>query len=141
MNPYSFFKIVFFVLAYGTGGSAFSINNFFANDGKQVLFNGVVQYGAYVGAQAVGNHLSRAILFPIVANSKVAADFIQAAGPLPSQGERAATVALVFSAAAAVTKSGDIPTNVAMGSLIPTFVQYMLAILIKFCNYFIKSFL
>jgi len=92
MNPYSFFKIVFFVLAYGTGGSAFSINNFFANDGKQVLFNGVVQYGAYVGGQAVGNHLSPAILFPIVANSKVAADFIQAAGPLPSQGERAATV-------------------------------------------------
>lgn len=47
---------------------------------------------------------------------------------MPIQTKRTTTVALLFSAAAAITKSGDIPTNAAIGPLIAVFVQYMLSV-------------
>lgn len=44
---------------------------------------------------------------------------------MPGQAERVATVALVFSTAGLLTKTGYIPTNVTMGALIAAFADYM----------------
>ena len=44
---------------------------------------------------------------------------------MPGQPERVATVAFVFSTAGLLTKTGDIPTNATMGTLIVAFADYM----------------
>ena len=64
-------------------------------------------------------------LVPICANSKVALDFIQAANSMPIANERVATVALVYTTAAAIVKTGNISVNGGMGAVIAEFVRYM----------------
>ena len=100
IDPKTFYRIVFLTLARDSAVTAFSLADFFANGGKQVLINAAAQYVGYIGAEAVGNTLTPEILLPIFANSKLAAGFIQAANNMPITSERAATVALVFSTAA-----------------------------------------
>ena len=103
----------------------FSLTNFFANGGKEILINSAAQYGGYIAATAVGNSITPAILIPIFANSKLATDFIQFSNNMPGQSERVATVAFVFSTAGLLTKTGDISTNPTMGALIAAFADYM----------------
>jgi hypothetical protein len=104
---------------------AFSVADFFANGGKQILLNSAAQYGGYIAATAVGNTITPSILLPFFANSKLAADFLQLSHSMPGQPERVATVAFVFSTATLLTKTGDIPTNATMGGLIAAFTDYM----------------
>ena len=99
--------------------TAFSLADFFANDGKQVLINRAAQYGGYFAAKAAGNTIVPSILIPIVANSKLGADFLPTSQGMPGHPERVATVAFIFSTAGLITKTADIPTNATMGALIP----------------------
>ena len=64
-------------------------------------------------------------LVPICANFKVALDFIQAANSTPVATERVTTVALVYTTAAAIVKTGNISVNGGMGAVIAEFVRYM----------------
>jgi hypothetical protein len=112
-------------LGSGFSRSGFSLANFFANGGKEILINSAAQYGGYIAATAVGNSITPEILIPVFANSKLATDFLQLSNNLPGQPERVATVALVFSTAGLLTKTGDIPTNATMGALIAAFADYM----------------
>ena len=125
MSPETYYKIVLLMLAKDSVALSFSLGNFFANGGKEILVNTAAQYGGYIAAKAVGNSVTPAILIPIVANSKLASDFIQVSSNMPGQYERAATVAFVFSTAGLITKTTDIPTNATMGGLIAAFADYM----------------
>lgn len=125
MSPETYYKIVFLILTRDTVAFGFSLANFFANGGKQVLINSAAQYGGYIASTAIGNNIGPSILLPIISNSKLAGDFIQFSNNMPVQPERVATVAFVFSTAALITKTGDIPMNATMGALIATFADYM----------------
>ena len=125
MSPETYYKIVFLLLARDSVALGFSLANFFANGGKEILINSAAQYGGYIAATAVGNSITPEILIPVFANSKLATDFLQLSNNLPGQPERVATVAFVFSTAGLLTKTGDIPTNATMGALIAAFADYM----------------
>ena len=125
MSPETYYRIVLLMLARDSVALGFSLVNFFANGGKQILINSAAQYGGYIAATAVGNTITPEILIPVFANSKLAADFLQFSNNMPGQPERVATVAFVFSTAGLLTKTGDIPTNATMGGLIAAFASYM----------------
>ena len=125
MSPETYYKVVLLLLARDSVALGFSLANFFANGGKEILINSAAQYGGYIAATAVGNSITPEILIPVFANSKLATDFLQLSNNLPGQPERVATVALVFSTAGLLTKTGDIPTNATMGGLIAAFADYM----------------
>ena len=125
MSPETYYKIVLLMLTRDTVAFGFSLANFFANGRKQVLINSAAQYGGYIASTAVGNTIGPSILVPIIANSKLAGDFIQFSNNMPVQRERVTTVAFVFSTGALLTKTGDIPTNATMGALIAAFADYM----------------
>lgn len=125
MSPETYYKVVFLLLARDSVALGFSLANFFANGGKEIIINGAAQYGDYIAARAVGNSITPEILIPVFANSKLATDFLQLSNNLPGQPERVATVALLFSTAGLITKTGDIPTNATMGALIAAFADYM----------------
>ena len=105
--------------------TGFSLANFFANGGKQILVTSAAQYGDYFAAKAVGNVITPSIIIPIIANSKLADDFLEASQGIPGHSERVATVAFVFSTVGLITKTGDIPMNASMGAVILAFVDYM----------------
>ena len=127
MSPETYYKVVFLLLARDSVAMGFSLANFFANGGKEILINSVAQYGGYIAATAVGNSLTPEILIPVFVNSKLAIDFLQLSNNLnlPGQSERVATVALIFSTAGLLTKTTDITTNATMGALIAAFAEYM----------------
>lgn len=125
MSPEIYYRILFFMLTRNSVALGFSLANFFANGGKEILINSAAQYGGYIAATAVGNSITPEILIPVFANSKLAADFLQFSNNMPGQPERVATVAFVFSTAGLLTKTGDIPTNATMGALIAAFADYM----------------
>jgi hypothetical protein len=125
MSPETYYKIVLLMLSRDSVAMGFSLADFFANGGKQILLNTAAQYGGYIASTAVGNTLTPSILIPVVANSKLAADFLQASHGMPGQPERVAAVAFLFSAAGLITKVGDIPTNASMGAVIAAFAGYM----------------
>ena len=125
MSPETYYRIVFLMLARDSVALGFSLANFFANGGKEILFNSAAQYGGYIAATAVGNSITPEILIPVFANSKLATDFLQFSNNMPGQPGRVATVAFVFSTAGLLTKTGDIPTNATMGALIAAFADYM----------------
>ena len=125
MSPENYYKIVFLMLTRESIAMGFSLANFLANGGKEILVNTAAQYGGYIAATAVGNNFTPSILIPVFANSKLVHDFLQASHGMPAQPERVATIAFVFSAAALVTRTGDIPTNASMGALIAAFADYM----------------
>ena len=111
MSPEIYYKIVLLMLTRDSVVMAFSLADFFANGGKQILINTAAQYGGYIAATAVGNNITPSILIPVLANSKLANDFLQVSHGMPGQPERVATIAFLFSAAGLITKTGDIPTN------------------------------
>ena len=78
MSPETYYKIVLLMLCRNSVAVGFSLADFFANGGKQILLNTAAQYGGYIAATAVGNTLTPSILIPVFANSKLAADFLQA---------------------------------------------------------------
>ena len=125
MSPETYYKVVLLLLARDSVALGFSLANFFANGGKEILINSAAQYGGYIAATAVGNSITPEILIPVFANSKLATDFLQLSNNLPGQPEKVATVASVFSTAGLLTKTGDIPTNATMGALIAAFADYM----------------
>lgn len=125
MNPEIYFKILLLTLGRDTVSTAFSLADFFANDGKQILINSAAQYGGYFAAKTVVNQIALSILIPIVANSKLGTDFLQASQNMPGHPERVATVAFVFSTAGLITKTTGIATNATMGALIAAFADYM----------------
>ena len=125
MSPETYYKVVLFLLTRDSVALGFSLANFFANGGKEILINSAAQYGGYIAATAVGNSITPEILIPVFANSKLATDFLQLSNNLPGQPEKVATVASVFSTAGLLTKTGDIPTNATMGALIAAFADYM----------------
>ena len=104
MSPETYYKVVLLLLARDSVALGFSLANFFANGGKEILINSAAQYGGYIAATAVGNSITPEILIPVFANSKLATDFLQLSNNLPGQPERVATVALVFSTAGLLTK-------------------------------------
>ena len=124
MTPEIYFRIVLLALGRDYAVNAFTLVDFFANGGKQVVINSLSQYGGYVGAQAVGNQFTPQILLLFISNTQLASQFLQLPGMLPVQ-ERIATLALTLGASAAVTKTGDIPTNIAAGTLVAALSQYM----------------
>jgi hypothetical protein len=104
MAPEIYYRIVLLMLASDSDTMGFSLADFFANGGKQVLLNSAAQYGGYIAAIAVGNTVTSSILIPFLANSKLATDFLPASNSMPGQPERVATIALVFSTAGLLTK-------------------------------------
>lgn len=125
MDPETYYKILLIMLARDSSVMAFSLVDFFANGGKQILINTAAQYGGYIAATAVGNNITPSVLIPVLTNSKLANDFLQSSHNMPDQPERVATIAVLFSAAGLITKTGDIPTNTTMGALISAFADYM----------------
>jgi len=55
MSPEIYYRIVLLVLARDSVAMGFSLADFFANGGKQILLNNAAQYGGYIAATAVGN--------------------------------------------------------------------------------------
>lgn len=84
--------------------------------------------GGYVIAKSIGNVVTPANLVAIVTNSKIAYDYLQAIQNMPGHPEKVATVALVFSLGGLITKTGDLPTNLGMVSLLIGFVDYMASV-------------
>ena len=123
MTPETYFKILLLSLGRDCFVTAFTGADFFMNGGKQVIFNALVQYGDYVGSQAIGNQVTPEMLLPIIANTQLTGKFLQIPGIPPVQ-ERVATLALTYGAGAAVTKIGDIPMNFAAGAMISALSQY-----------------
>lgn len=66
-------------------------------------------------------------LLVMISNLKIGYDFIELGSNLVQQRERAATLALLYSTAGAITKVGDIPSNATMGALLAAFGEYMLS--------------
>lgn len=124
MAPEIYFRILLLALGRDYVATAFTLGDFFANGGKQIILNSLAQYGGYVGAQAVGNQFTPQILLPIISNTQLASKFLQIPGMPPVQ-ERIATLAFTLGAGAAVTKTGDVPMNIAAGTLIAALSQYM----------------
>ena len=102
INPVTYSRIIFIIWAQNSVVAAFSVADFLANGGKQVLVNAAAQYAGYM----LANPENLNNLVPICANSKVALDFIQAANSMPIANERVATVALLYTTATAVIKTG-----------------------------------
>lgn len=128
MSPETYYRIVLLLLARDSAALGFSLANFFANGGKQILINAATQYGGYCVGKAVGNSITPSIVLPIFANSKLAADFVMMSSStpdMPTRFERVATVAMAFSTSGLVIKTGDMPTNGAVGGFIAAFVEYM----------------
>ena len=84
-NLETYFKIMILALSRESLVTAFTVADFFANGGKQIIINGLVQYAGYLGSQAVGNQLTPEIVLPIVANTKLAGQFVQIPGMPPVQ--------------------------------------------------------
>ena len=124
MTPNTYFKILLLVLGQDSFVRAFTIADFLANEGKQVLVNASAQYGAYIGSQAIGNQVTPEIVLPVIANLPLAGKFLQIPGK-SSVEEWIATLALTYGAGAAVTKVGDVPMNFAAGAMISALSQYM----------------
>jgi hypothetical protein len=82
------------------------------------------QYVSYVGANALANVVPNAVWLPLLYNPKVACDFVQASSSI-SHTDRADAIASLFVTGGLITKSADIPTNIAIGTVIAAFVQYM----------------
>lgn len=114
MSPETYYKIMLFTMGRFILVIGFSVGDFFANGGKQILINSIAQYGGYIGATTVNNVMTPLILIPIVSNLNIAKDFILVSSNMPEQAERVATVTLLFSAAGLITKTGNIPINAAI---------------------------
>ena len=99
INPVTYSRIILIILAQNSVVAAFSVADFLANGGGKVLFNSLLQYAGYVAMNPDN-------LVPICANSKLALDFIQDANSMPIANERVATVALLYTTATAVIKTG-----------------------------------
>ena len=67
MSPETYYKIVLLLLARDSVALGFSLANFFANGGKEILINSAAQYGGYIAATAVGNSITPEILIPAFA--------------------------------------------------------------------------
>ena len=80
MTPNTYFKILLLVLGQDSFVRAFTIADFLANEGKQVLVNASAQYGAYIGSQAIGNQVTPEIVLPVIANLPLAGKFLQIPG-------------------------------------------------------------
>lgn len=65
---------------------------------------------------------------PLFTNSKIATDYLEATQSMPGHAERVATVALVFSLGGLIIKTGDLPTNLGMVSLVIAFADYMASV-------------
>lgn len=50
MSPETYYRIVFLMLARDSVALGFSLANFFANGGKEILINSAAQYGGYIAA-------------------------------------------------------------------------------------------
>ena len=124
MTQQTYFKILLLALGQDSLAAAFTVGEFFANGGKQVIANILVQYVGYLGTQAVGNQVTPEMVLPIIANTQLAGKFLQIPGMPPVQ-ERVAILAFKYGAGAAVTKVGDLPMNLTVGALIGTLSQYM----------------
>jgi len=61
MSPETYYRIVLLMLARDSVALGFSIANFFANGGKEILINSAAQYGGYIAATAVGNSITPSI--------------------------------------------------------------------------------
>ena len=48
MSPETYYKIMLIMLARDSTVMAFSLADFFANGGKQILINTAAQYGGYI---------------------------------------------------------------------------------------------
>ena len=66
-------------------------------------------------------------LVPICPNSKLALDFIQATDFMPIANELVATVAIVYTTAATITKTSNIQVNAGPSVVIAEFVRYIVS--------------
>ena len=99
MTPDTYFKIFLLAVGKDSLAAAFTLGEFFANGGKQVVVNALVQYGGYLGTQAVGNQVTPEMVLPVIANTQLAGKFLQIPGMPPVQ-ERIATLAFTYGAGA-----------------------------------------
>lgn len=127
MAPEYYFRIAILMMARETLVTAFSILDFASHIDRQIAINSLAQLGSYIATKSVGNDLKPSNILPVVSNLKTGYDFIQLGSDLVQQRERAATLALLYSTAGAITKVGDIPSNASMGALLAAFGEYMLS--------------
>ena len=76
MTPEIYLRIVLLALGRDSLATAFTVAEFFANGGKQIILNGLAQYGGYLGTQAVGNQVNPEMLLPIISNTQLAGKFL-----------------------------------------------------------------
>ena len=111
ISPETMLRVVAFTLVGEFGAAAFSL----AVEMRSLCTNAAVQYGTYIGAQAVGNTVP--VFLPVIANTRLIQHYVTAsAGGTPA--EKALSVGLLFSAAGVLTRTSDVPTNMAVGALI-----------------------
>jgi len=127
MAPEYYFRIAILMMARETLVTAFSIIDFASHLDRQIAINALAQLGSYIATKSVGNDLKPSNILPVVSNLKTGYDFIELGSNLVQQRERAATLALLYSTAGALTKVGDIPSNASMGALLAAFGEYMLS--------------
>lgn len=79
-----------------------------------------------MGGLPVGNDSTPTqLLFPFIANSQLAQQFIKISITGSTQTERAITCFLTFTVGGVMAKVGDMPTNATMGGMISAFSQFM----------------
>jgi len=127
MAPEYYFRIAILMMAYETLVTAFSILDFASHIDRQIAINALTQLGGYIATKSVGNDLKPSNILAVISNLKTGYDFIQLSQNLVQQRERAATLALLYSTAGALTKVGDIPSNASMGALLAAFSDYILS--------------
>ena len=127
MAPEYYFRIAILMMARETLVTAFSIVDFASHIDRQIAINALAQLGSYIATKSVGNNLNASNILPVVSNLKTGYNFIELGSDLIQQRERAATLALLYSTAGALTKVGDIPSNASMGALLAAFGDYMLS--------------
>lgn len=127
MSPEYYYKIAFLMLTRDALATAFSIMDFASSVDKQMVINSAAQLASYIATKSVGNNFEPSTIIPIISNLKTGYDFIELSSNVVQKHERAATIALLYSAAGAITKVGDIPSSASMGALLAAFGEYMLS--------------
>lgn len=128
MSPEYYYKIAFLMFTREIiSTTAFSIMDFASHIDKQTVINSLAQLTSYIATKSVGNDFKPSTILPVIQNLKTGYDFIELGSTFVQQRERAATLALLYSTAGAITKVGDIPSNASMGALLAAFGEYMLS--------------
>ena len=104
MTPEIYCSVLLMTVLQNSVVTAFSLANFFANDGTKILVNSAAQYAGYLFTQLPQNQITMTVV-PVLYNTWVTGNYVHAAGNIPDSGQRALIPAIIYTAAGIITKT------------------------------------